>query len=391
MQLISKKKYITELFLEVILIFIFAFCLLLPAIKKTAAKYSHNNLVSISRLDFKIPAPSREQVKLIEEMSSVDTVFPFLDTFASIQIGERILKDIFVLIVPNQYKNEFPFANNKLFIKGKLSADDDTFLVDYSFFKKNKVAINAPVKIALGNTNKEFKLSGVINNFGDLLSSSETQQNAVLLFIDEKGLDSYVGKSISYSGAYIRCNDAESFKQYLKSYKPYGRMKTRDAFDSEQKYKEYVDYFNKGNYGAEILNLELRNKLDVSDISIRLAFIFAIVSFVIILIFSILVITDKDLILNSQSLIQNGEDFSVIKNRVKRFLSILLWTSIFEIAILFYVFLFQLYEYCSIVFFVPTAVIIILLPLLLGIFSMLILSAIFERRNKASFDAPAKK
>ena len=391
MKLIPRKKYITEIFLEIILIFIFAVCLLLPAIRKTAAKCSHNSLVSNSRLDFKIPSPSKEQIKFIEKMSSVDAVFPFFDTFAAVQVDSKVLKDTFVLIVPSQCKNDFPLVNNKLLIKGELTSGDEMLFADYSFFKKNEVDIDSPVKISLGTTNKEFKLSGVINNFGDLLSSSETQKNAVLLFLDEKDLDSYVGKSISYSGAYIRCNDAKSFKQYLESYKTYGRMKTRDAFDSEQKYKEYVDYFNKGNYGAEILNLELRNKLDMSDISIRLAFIFAIVSFVVILIFGILVITDKALIHNSQSLIQNGEDFSVVKNSVKILLSILLWTIIFEICILFYVFVLHLYDYCSIASLVPIAAIAIFLPLLLGIFSTLILSAIVEKRAKSSFEGISKK
>ena len=234
--------------------------------------------------------------------------------------------------------------------------------------------------------NKEFSVSGIVNNFSDLLSSSETQENAILLFIDENQLSSYIGKSIPYSGAYVRCKDVDSFKQYLDSYKPYGRLKSEESFKSEKEYNDYVNYFNDGQYDAEILNLEIRNKLSTSNDGLKLSFIFAVLTFVIMLILGILIITDKLLVSNSKELIQNGEDYISIKNKIKKLLLILLYTSITETVVLIIIFISNLCDYCSVISLIPIFLIAVFLPLVLGLLFVSISSSIVEKRSKKTFD-----
>ncbi len=386
MQLMPTKKYITKLLLNCLLIVGLSLLLLLPAIKEASEKYTHNRLVTVSNLDFKIPAPSAEQVKTIENMSSVDKVFPFYDTFASIQIDTgKTLKENFVLIVPVQYKDEFPFSSHDLLIKGKGEIKAGSVFVDYSFSKKNKVDIDTKLEISIGNMTKKFSVSGIVLNFSDLLSSPETQENVVLLYIDENELSSYTEKNVPYSGAYVRCNNEESFKLYLASYRPYGRMRQRDSFGSDQDYDDYVEYFNNGQYDAEILDLEIRNKLNTSNDSLKLSLIFAVLTFCVTFILNVLIINDKSLIHNSTSLIQNGQEYFVIKRKIEKLLMFLLSAGIVASIGMIFLFVANLSDYYSAASLLPVVLIAVVLPLLLGCFFVFVLSSIAEKRNKTIF------
>ena len=387
MQLVSKKNHIIIIFSEFILLLLASLFLLRPAISNIREKYSHNNLVSISNLDFKIPSPSLEQIKSIENMNAVDNVFPFFDTFTSICVGKNELKDSYVMIIPLQYKNVYPFVNDRLFIKGEKENDDNVLFVDYSFSKRNGVNIGSPIALLIGNKEKEYKVSGIVNNFSDFLSSSENQRDVVLLFIDIEELYSYIEKEISYSSAYIRCNDADAFKQYLTTYKPYGRMRSKDSFDSEQEYNEYVDYFEKGQYEAEILSLEFRNELNNSNTGLKFVLIFTCVSFIIILISIILVATDKTLVYNSKSLIQNGYNYVSLASKIKTLLMIVLWIGIIEITIVYFIFTFSSTDYCSISTLIPVILLAIILPLFLGLCSVFGILKIIKKKNKLFFES----
>lgn|GEM_PF-5738637 len=385
MELISKKKYAIELIVEIALLLFASFCFLMPSMNRTASKITHNNLVSVANFDFKIPSPSKDQINDIREMSSVDNVYPFFDTFASVQAGRRRIKDTFVLIVPLKYKTEFPLVCDRLLIKGDVASENEMLLVDYSFSAKNKIGVNTKLKISIGNMDKDVLVSGVVNNFNDMLSSPETQRNAILLFLDDETMNLYFGKAIPYSGAYVQCNDVEAFKNYLASYKPYGRMKTRDFFNSEQEYNDYVDYFNAGNYDKEILNLEIRNKLILSNDGIVLAFMFAIVSFTITLILNILIISDKSLVKTSRDLIQNGENYTSVIGGVKKLLFGLLCICLMESVVAIFLFFVNLRDYCPVVSLVPVVSIAVFFPLVLGILSILVLSKNVKKRLGASF------
>ena len=66
--------------------------------------------------------------------------------------------------------------------------------------------------------------------------------------------------SKSYSGAYLKVNDISKSDAYLRNYKPMGRLKTRDDFNTDEEYQIHYNSWNNASYYNEITSFNAKRE-----------------------------------------------------------------------------------------------------------------------------------
>ena len=344
MKLIPKGKYLLELFLMEIILFLTSFLFLYSSMRNSAIKYTHNQIVQNLRLDYKILAPTENQIKEISKLKCIDKIYPYYETSSDILLNNTNIGNSRILIIPLEYSDSFPLIGTKFLIKGKAEINSNSVLIEYNFFKKNQVKENDLLDIEIGNKTSKYRISGVVNNFTEIFPS--LNQNIIIIVLDTNTIKDLAGKNISYSGAFIRCIDKSETRDYLKTYKPYGRLKSRNDFESDEEYNDYLDFFKTGNYQAEIENFENINILDNSNRNLIQSLIYLVVEIIILIFIFASILSDKQLKNNVENLYYSGEELTSIKKSINTHLLFPLYLIIISIIVSIFYFYTLITDYC---------------------------------------------
>ena len=233
----TRHRLLPSLILAVALAVITVFLFVSPYVEQQASSYNAQSVYKNSDIDFIVPEPSFDQVSELPGTNGVDKVFPFYLTKTEVKVNGKSRTT--TVLLSDQFENVGMTMYNDSRLLGKSSGDvDNPIFVDWQFSKDTSAKVGDTISFALGGNTVEFTIAAVYetNNIydGGAILAEITQ--------DQKDAIAENAKSNGYSGAYISATDYNACRSYLTTdYRPLGRLKNRDQFESEEQYNTHYD------------------------------------------------------------------------------------------------------------------------------------------------------
>lgn len=232
-----KDRIINNIFVLSIIIIalnlINAFIFMPPYINYKSKKYAYSDFYNNFNIDFDIPSPSKNQINELRNLDFVEKVIPYYYANLTLNYGKN--RDSNILFFDSLEDIEYIYNDNRLI--NKVNKTDNFIYVDYYFIKDSKAKLNDTLKTSI---------------------------NGAEASIWKK---EYLNRNIEYSGAFIKAKDISLCRNYLsKEYKPLGRLKSRDNFDTEESYNIHIKAILSGNYANEITDFNLKSENDINFI-----------------------------------------------------------------------------------------------------------------------------
>jgi hypothetical protein len=247
MKIFSKSLWI-GVTLSFILAIISSFIFVKNGIDLVASRYNSCSIYENSGCDFIIPSPGDEQVDELQGKDFINTVVPFYYTQTTTYVGSKSGNDNVIMMDNYELIENTVYCNSRL-ISGK-EVINHSAMVDYTYAKKYSVQIGDKIKVVFGKNICEYEVCGI---YEDNIAFSG---GVVLVNWSDQEKQSVISSSSSklkYSAAWIKANDYSICENYLLSeYKPLGRLKDRDEFDSDAAYQIHVNAFNTASFASEI-------------------------------------------------------------------------------------------------------------------------------------------
>lgn len=253
-----------------------------PFISQIADNYNSQSVYKNTSVDFIAPEPSFEQVNELPGSNGIDKVFPFFLTKTAVNAGGK--SHTTTVLLSDSFGNvDITMYNSKRIIMKSDFKFDNPILVDWQFCKDTSTNIGDTVSFSIGDTTVEYKIYAIYE------TNSIYENGAILAQISTEQKEAIAQKSQNngYSGMYISASDYNACQTYLtKDYRPMGRLKDRDRFDSDEQYQVHYDAIMSSGYANEITDFRVReNSLDKKVNPIML-YIGAVLSAVLIIIFN---------------------------------------------------------------------------------------------------------
>ena len=275
-----KNRLLFDIFTSIILIIISAFAFIAPMFANIGEARLMASLYESDKLDFDVPSPSYEQIALLEKESSIESVFPYFFTNTSVSVnGKTRDTNIFFSDAFNKL-DQTMYCDSRLIEKASGNYSNP-ILVDYQFVLDTGVKLGSVISATFGVIKVEFQVSAIYetNTYyegGAVLAKWEGAQKDAIMAVSPK---------LEYSGAYIQAADYQLCKQYLESqYKPYGRLKDREDFATQEAYDIHYNAFMSANYANEITDFAAKGQESVASAEVKLnnANLFVVFAFVLI-------------------------------------------------------------------------------------------------------------
>lgn len=280
----TRHRLLPSLILAVALAVITVFLFVSPYVEQQASSYNAQSVYKNSDIDFIVPEPSFDQVSELPGTNGVDKVFPFYLTKTEVKVNGKSRTT--TVLLSDQFENVGMTMYNDSRLLGKSSGDvDNPIFVDWQFSKDTSAKVGDTISFALGGNTVEFTIAAVYetNNIydGGAILAEITQ--------DQKDAIAENAKSNGYSGAYISATDYNACRSYLTTdYRPLGRLKNRDQFESEEQYNTHYDAIMSSGYANEITDFRVReNDLDSNQSSLMIL-VGALLEAVILIVFNVI-------------------------------------------------------------------------------------------------------
>jgi len=251
-----------NLIITAVSVIIISIFLLYPFEQKISGNYNINKLKKEANVSFQVPSPGKMQIQEILNNQNIEAVFPYYDLFTDVSLGnKRKLSNRYLMLITGSQAGAFPFVQESMFIKkDNIDTKKPLAFIDYGFAKKYGLSLGAEIGFNLGSVSLTAPVAAVTYNINRLMHIREGDgtEGVLIISIPESflsDLEESVGRTIQFGGAYIRAKNISVVKDYLKDYKPLGRLKERRLFATESEYVKYLNDFNGISYSAEIRDL----------------------------------------------------------------------------------------------------------------------------------------
>ena len=217
------------------------------------------SVYSDSKIDFVVPSPSVQQLENMEKEEHINGVYPCYVVYTDFIMGTKNLST-YLMLVDNTEDLE-----KTMFKSGRIKSDsgalgENSLLIDEVFASQHGLKLGDSVKWSITATQTvdlvvdRIYYANVIDN-NQVAVLCQGKQKSI---IDEATKDN----PLVPNGAYIDSSDLEKTDAMLKGYKPLGRMKSYEDFDTYTEYEEYLADFNSQDHYSQItktLKYELEN------------------------------------------------------------------------------------------------------------------------------------
>lgn len=247
-----------RLLLSVILCFVtaivagllFAF----PYITQQASDYNAQSIYKNSEMDFIAPEPAYEQVVELTGNNGIDKVFPFYLTKTQVTVNGTSRTG--TVLLSDQFQNiDITMYNDDRLIEKAAEEPSAPILVDWQFCHDTGAKIGDKVSLTINGTVSEFEVYAIYE------TNSIYDGGAIIAKISVEQADGIKNNSKNggYSGIYIAADDYNACRTYLTTdYRPLGRLKDRDSFDSDEQYQIHYDAIMSAGYANEITDFRVR-------------------------------------------------------------------------------------------------------------------------------------
>ena len=251
-----KNRILLDVLVPVLLVIVTTVAFITPMFRNLGEARLMVSLYENEKLNFDVPSPSFDQVSQLESESSITSVFPYFYTKANLYIdGKARETNLF-------FSDAFDKLDQTMYDEPRLieaSKQDysNPILVDYQFVQDTGVKIGSRISVSLGSAKIEFQVSAIYetNTYyegGAVMAKWEgTQKDAIMA----------LSPRLVYSGAYVQAADYQQCKNYLeKQYKPYGRLKDRSEFATQEAYDLHYNAFMSATYANEITDFSAKSR-----------------------------------------------------------------------------------------------------------------------------------
>lgn len=254
-----RHRALLSILLSAVIAVVAGLLFVFPFISQIADNYNSQSVYKNTSIDFIAPEPSFEQISELPRSNGIDKVFPFFLTKTAVNAGGKSRTT--TVLLSDHFENvDITMYNDKRLIKKSDSAFDNPILVDWQFCKDTASDIGDTVSFSIGNTTAEYKIYAIYE------TNTIYENGAILAQISTEQKDAIVQNSQNngYSQMYISASDYNTCQTYLtKDYRPMGRLKDRDRFDSDEQYQVHYDAIMESGYANEITDFRVKeNSLD---------------------------------------------------------------------------------------------------------------------------------
>ena len=273
-----KNRSLFTVITSIILILLICLVIINPNIKTYGENRLATSVYSDSEIDFDIPSPTPEQLNEIAKLDFVDEVFGYYFTETNVTVNNKNIKTK-LLFSDCMDSINFTMYNDSRLIESSSNDYFNPIYIDYEFAQKNNVSLGDTIIF----NNIEFQVSKIYE-------TNTYYSSAVFAPLVGAQKDYILSRSKAYSGAYLKVIDLAKAENYLKGYKPLGRLKDRDSFTTDEAYQKHYDSWNSANYYNEITTFndklqEANVKTGINNIVGYLLFVAIIVAVNIVLFF----------------------------------------------------------------------------------------------------------
>lgn len=252
----AKNRILFDILLPIILVVVAVFAFIVPMFINLGEARLNTSLYENEKLNFDIPSPSYDQVSLLENETFIESVFPYFYTKVNLYVdGKARQTNLF-------FSDAFDKLDQTMYCKSRLieTAKQDfsnPILVDYQFVQDTGVKIGSTISVSFGTDKIDFQVyaiyeTNVYYDGGAVMAKWEGSQKEAIMALSPR---------LVYSGAYVQATDYQQCKNYFeKEYKPYGRLKDRSDFDTQEAYDIHYNAFMSANYANEITDFSDRGQ-----------------------------------------------------------------------------------------------------------------------------------
>ncbi|MBP3796642.1 MAG: hypothetical protein J6I46_02545 [Ruminococcus sp.] len=249
-----RHRALLSILLSAVIAVVAGLLFVFPFISQIADNYNSQSVYKNTSIDFIAPEPSFEQISELPGSNGIDKVFPFFLTKTSVTAGGKSRTT--TVLLSDSFENvDITMYNGKRLIRKSGSEYDNPILVDWQFCKDTSTDIGDTVSFTIGDTTAEYKIYAIYE------TNSIYENGAILAQLSNEQKDAIVQKSQNngYSGMYITANDYKACQTYLtKDYRPLGKLKDRDRFDSDEQYQVHYDAIMSSGYANEITDFRVK-------------------------------------------------------------------------------------------------------------------------------------
>ena len=225
-----------------------------PHITQQAGNYNAQSIYKNTDMDFIAPEPSYEQIAELEGTNGIDKVFPFYLT--KTQVSVNSVSRTTTVLLSDQFQTVGITMYNDARVIEKASAEvENPIYIDWQFAKDTGAKLGDTVSFAINNETVEFHVYAIYE------TNTIYDGGAILAQITDEQTTGIRNNSVNngYSGMYISAADYSTCRTYLTTdYRPLGRLKDREAFDSDEQYKIHYDAIMSTGYANEITDFRVR-------------------------------------------------------------------------------------------------------------------------------------
>lgn len=252
----AKNRMLFDILLSVILVVVAAFAFIIPMFNNLGEARLNTSLYENEKLNFDVPSPSYDQVTQMEEENFIASVFPYFYTKTSLYIGDKT-RETNLFFSPAFGNLDQTMYNESRLIETAKQTYSNPILVDYQFVQDTGAKIGSIVSVKFGLTKIDFQVSAIYEtniyyDGGAVMAKWEGLQKDTIMAFSPR---------LVYSGAYVQSADYQQCKNYFeKEYKPYGRLKGRSDFATQEAYDIHYNAFMSANYANEITDFSVKGQ-----------------------------------------------------------------------------------------------------------------------------------
>lgn len=240
-----KNRFLFSSILIVLLAIVLPLVFVNPYVRAKAENRERIGVYKESQIDYDIPQPTKTQLDEISALDFVNETFGYYYSKTTFthngkqQTAKVLFSDCMDSLEMTMY------CSSRLISKSSVLYDNPIYF-DYETAKKGNVSVGDQVVLSgIAFTVQAIYETNVYYDGGAIL---------VPLIGTQKEL--IESNATSYSGAYLSVNDRSKAESFFRTYKPEGRLKSRDLFDSDEEYQTHYNAWNSASYYIEITSFQ---------------------------------------------------------------------------------------------------------------------------------------
>jgi hypothetical protein len=242
-----KNRTLVNLITSTALIALIVFGFVFPYLQRALNEYNEISTYENTDIDFDVPDPSIEQVSVLMEEPFISALYPYYMDALQVEVNRKT-RTTNVIMADISLGSFAMYNPARLIEKIEYSYESNQAFVDFEFQKSTGAKLGDTLTFDFLGQEFSFKIVAVYETNTRFLNNGAIAVNLTL------DLKKALGEERSYSSAFIVAQNYNQCYNYLKDeYRPLGRLRDREKFNSAEDYERHVAVITERTYEREIV------------------------------------------------------------------------------------------------------------------------------------------